>query len=84
MSIRERFVLFAPFTALIAFFLVWPALHDLGLTFTNFDPLRPQALQWIGLEHFARAISSSDFRASVLNLAIFVRVLSRSSCCSVP
>jgi multiple sugar transport system permease protein len=72
MSTRERLVLLAPFTALIAVFLVWPALRDLGLTFTNFDPLRPQKLHWIGLEHYARAVSSSDFRASTFNLAVFV------------
>jgi multiple sugar transport system permease protein len=72
MSTRERFVLLAPFTGLIAVFLIWPALRDLGLTFTSFDPLRPQVLQWIGLEHYVRAISSSDFRASVFNLAVFV------------
>jgi multiple sugar transport system permease protein len=29
-------------------------------------------LQWIGLEHCARAISSSDFRTSIFNLAVFV------------
>ena len=72
MSTRERFVLLAPFTVLIAVFLVWPALRDFSLTFTNFDPLRPQTLQWIGLEHYARAISSSDFRAAIINLAFFV------------
>jgi multiple sugar transport system permease protein len=72
MSTRERFVLLAPFTTLIAVFLVWPALRDFGLTFTNFDPLRPQELHWIGLEHYAHAISSSDFRASIFNLAVFV------------
>jgi multiple sugar transport system permease protein len=72
MSTRERFVLIAPFTGLIVVFLVWPALRDFSLTFTNFDPLRPQELHWIGLEHYARAVSGSDFRASIFNLAIFV------------
>jgi ABC-type sugar transport system permease subunit len=74
MTPRERFVLLAPFTGLIAVFLIWPALRDFSLTFTNFDPLRPQVFQWIGLEHYARAISSSDFRASMFNMAVFVPV----------
>ena len=71
---RVRALLAAPFAIIVLLFLGWPATRDFALTFTDFDPLRPQVLNWVGFEHYARALSNQQLWVAAGNLAFFVPV----------
>lgn len=49
-----------------------PLLAALALSFTSFNPLRPDLARWVALENYGRALSSPSFWRALRTTALFV------------
>jgi multiple sugar transport system permease protein len=64
----------APVLALIAVFMVWPAVWAVVQSFTNKSLTGPTALnpEFVGLENYARLLEDTEFHSSLVKTFLFV------------
>jgi multiple sugar transport system permease protein len=64
----------APVLALIAVFMVWPAVWAVVQSFTNKSLTGPTALnpEFVGLENYARLLEDGEFHSSLVKTFVFV------------
>ncbi|HEY3194731.1 MAG TPA: sugar ABC transporter permease [Candidatus Dormibacteraeota bacterium] len=67
---RDRILLFAPATVLIAGGLLLPAVLGLTATFTTYSPFSP-AVRFSGLSNYAAVLGDHLFAAAVRNIIVF-------------
>jgi multiple sugar transport system permease protein len=67
---RDRIVLFAPLTALLAGWLVLPAVLGLFATFTTYSPFTT-TVRFSGLANYAAVIRDQQFGAAIRNILVF-------------
>jgi ABC-type sugar transport system permease subunit len=61
-----------PITAFFAFFVGWPIIHSIGLSFTSWSGFGPQT--FTGLENYTRMASDPVFRLAFLITLVFTAV----------
>ena len=61
-----------PWAVCFGLFGLLPLVAALALSFQNYNPLRPDLARWIGLENYARALTSPSFWHALRTTAIFV------------
>ncbi len=74
---RAAWILAIPFTLLFAAFTVWPVAQSLFMSFTDTkqkDLRTPFAVNFIGIDNYARALSDPVFQKAAANTAYFVLV----------
>lgn len=74
---RAGLLLSLPFLVLFSVFTVWPVFQSLFMSFTDTrsrDLKTPFAVDFVGLDNYAHALSDPVFQKSALNTAIFVVV----------
>lgn len=62
----------APWLFFFAAFGIFPLLHALVLSFLSYNPLRPDLVQWAGLDNYARALTTPSFWRALRTTTIFV------------
>lgn len=62
----------APWLLFFAAFGIFPLLHALVLSFLAYNPLRPDLVEWAGLDNYARALQTPTFWRALRVTAIFV------------
>src|SRR5690348_4106609 len=70
----HRILFFAPLVLILIPFLIWPAALGLISSFTNYAPFQKIALRFVGFRNYAHILNDSDFRAAIVNVAVFVVV----------
>lgn len=74
---RAAWTLAIPFTLLFVAFTIWPVLQSLFMSFTDTrqkDLRTPFAVNFIGLDNYAKALADPVFQQAALNTAYFVVV----------
>ncbi len=74
---RAAWILAIPFTVLFLAFTVWPVAQSLFMSFTDTkqkDLRTPFAVNFIGIDNYARALSDPVFQKAAANTAYFVVV----------
>ena len=62
--------LLAPLAALVAPFLLWPALFGLVASFTSYGPLEP-SVRFVGLDNYAAILADPQFVIASRNVVVF-------------
>lgn len=62
----------APAVILLAVFLLVPFLLTLGYSFTNYNILKPQEMEFVGFANFAKLMKDTVFHKSIVNTFVFV------------
>ena len=74
---RAAWILAVPFTLLFLAFTIWPVVQSLFMSFTDTkqkDLRTPFAVNFIGLDNYAKALGDPVFQQAALNTAYFVVV----------
>ncbi len=74
---RAGLILAVPFVVLFSVFVLWPVVQSMFMSFTDTrisDIRSPFAVNFVGLENYARALNDPVFRRAALNTGIFVVV----------
>ena len=66
----KPWVFIGPAVAAIAFFLIYPAIRTVILSFAN-----AQSTAWVGMENYTDLLSSSDFRNTLYNTLLWIAVV---------
>lgn len=61
-----------PAAVLLFIFLFIPFLMTLGYSFTNYNILKPQAMEFVGLKNFIKLTQDTVFMKSIINTFVFV------------
>jgi multiple sugar transport system permease protein len=61
-----------PWALAFLFFGIVPLGYAFGLGFLDYNPLRPDRVAWVGLDHYAHALRSPSFWRALRTTAIFV------------
>lgn len=62
----------APAFVLLAIFLFVPFFMTVGYSFTNYNILKPDRMEFVGLKNFIRLIQDTVFMKSIVNTFVFV------------
>lgn len=62
----------APAVILLTVFLLIPFLLTLGYSFTNYNILKPQDMEFVGFANFAKLMKDTVFHKSIINTFVFV------------
>lgn len=62
----------APAVILLFVFLFVPFLMTLGYSFTNYNILKPDAVEFVGLKNLIKLTKDTVFRKSIINTFVFV------------
>lgn len=62
----------APAVILLTVFLLVPFLLTLGYSFTNYNILKPQQMEFVGLANFSKLMKDTVFHKSIINTFVFV------------
>lgn len=62
----------APAVILLSVFLLVPFLLTLGYSFTNYNILKPQEMEFVGFANFAKLMKDTVFHKSIVNTFVFV------------
>lgn len=62
----------APALILLTIFLIIPFILTIGYSFTDYNLLKPDQIQFIGLKNFIKLAQDTVFRKSIINTFVFV------------
>ena len=62
----------APAAILLIIFLFIPFIMTIGYSFTNYNILKPDAMEFVGLKNFIKLSQDTVFRKSIINTFVFV------------
>lgn len=62
----------APAFVLLAIFLFVPFFMTVGYSFTNYNILKPDRMEFVGLKNFIRLTQDTVFMKSIVNTFVFV------------
>jgi len=71
-SARSALGFLTPFLAIFVLFSLLPLALSILLSFLEWSPLNPEAIQWVGIEHYARALGEPRFWNALRNTMVFV------------
>lgn len=78
---RRAAVLFVfPAVVLLAAFLIWPAVSTIRYAFTDYNILRPDNIQFCGLNNFIELFQDKNFKKSLTNTIYFTVVVVPFQC----
>jgi multiple sugar transport system permease protein len=69
---RSALGFLTPFLAIFTLFSLMPLVLSILLSFLEWSPLRPEAVAWVGVEHYARALREPRFWGALRNTMVFV------------
>ena len=72
MRARTALGFLTPFLAIFTVFSLLPLVLSVLLSFLAWSPLNPEAVAWVGLEHYARALREPRFWNALRNTMVFV------------